>query len=168
VEDTVQSTKTEVTDRIEKLLRKSGVVHQIMQHEPVFTSEEAALVRGTRPEEGAKALVVKADDDRFYHVVIAGHLRVDNAKLRQVVGTRRVRFANDEELLRLTGCVRGAVPPFGNLFGLPVLMDESLRACEQIAFNAGSNAVSIVMRRDEFEQIVQPQLCDLSLSAESE
>lgn len=162
----METGKTEVTERIEQLLRDAGVPYQITEHEAVFTSDEAARVRGTRPEEGAKALVVKADADRYYHVVISGNLRVDNARLRQIVGTRRVRFANDEELLNLTGCVRGAVPPFGNLFGLPVLMDESLQRCDQIAFNAGSNTVSIVMRREDFERIVQPTVCEIALSQE--
>lgn len=164
----VQSGKTAITERIEDLLRGANVAYQLVEHEPVFSSEEAARVRGTRPEEGAKALVVKADEDRFFHVVLSGNRRIDNTRLRAILDTRRVRFVDDAELLALTGCVRGAVPPFGNLFGLPVLMDVSLAACEQIAFNAGSNTVSMIMRREDFERVVQPGIHDFTLREEPE
>lgn len=142
-------TKTSVTERLERWLREAGVPFHLLEHEPVFTSEEAARVRGTPPEAGAKALVVKADE-RPIHLVLPGNRRVDNARLRALLGTRKIRFVTPEELLELTGCTPGAVPPFGNLFGLPVLVDEALTGCEHIAFNAGSNSVSITMRCDDF------------------
>jgi Ala-tRNA(Pro) deacylase len=128
------------------------VAFRLIEHEPVFTSEEAARVRGTPPEAGAKALVVKTDEQPV-HLVLPGNRRVDNARLRAVLGTRKIRFVTPEELLDLTGCVPGAVPPFGNLFGLSVLVDEGLTGCEEIAFNAGSNSVSITMRCDDFVRL---------------
>ena len=137
--------RTGLTDRIEAWLREAGVPFHVLTHAPVFTSEEASRVRGTAIEAGAKALVVRAED-RHVHLVLPGHRRVDNARLRAILGTRKVRFVTPEELLALTGCVPGAVPPFGNLFGLPVLLDEALTRQAEVAFNAGSNAVSVVMR----------------------
>jgi Ala-tRNA(Pro) deacylase len=137
---------------LEGWLRERGVAFRVIEHAAVFTSEEAARVRGTPLEAGAKALVLQADD-RPVHVVLPGHRRVDNARLRAVLGARTLRFATPEELLALTGCAPGAVPPFGNLFGLPVLVDEELAAREEIAFNAGSNTVSIVMRADDFVRL---------------
>jgi Ala-tRNA(Pro) deacylase len=83
-------------------------------------------------------------------VVLPGSRRVDNARVRAVLGTRTLRFATPAELLALTGCVPGAVPPFGNLFGLPVLVDAALAAREEIAFNAGTNSASIVMPCADF------------------
>ena len=137
--------RTPVTDRLERWLREAGVAFEILEHAPVRTSEEAARVRGTPLEAGAKALVVRADD-RFVHCVLPAHLKADNARLRALLGTRRLRFATPEELQSLTGCAPGAVPPFGNLFGLPVVVDETLCRNERVAFNAGDNAVSITMR----------------------
>ena len=84
------------------------------------------------------------------HVVLPGNRKVDNAQVRAILGTRTLRFATPEELLALTGCTPGAVPPFGNLFGLPVLVDEELAKRDEIAFNAGSNTTSIVMRCADF------------------
>lgn len=138
-----------VTERLEALLQVAGVEYQRLEHAPVFTSEEAARVRGTPPEAGAKALVVRADE-RHAHLVLPGDRKVDNGRVRVLLGTRKVRFVSAEELRELTGCVPGAVPPFGNLFGLPVLVEEALTRCEQIAFNAGSNSISILMRCDDF------------------
>jgi Ala-tRNA(Pro) deacylase len=150
-----------VTERLEGWLREQGVAFRLLEHAPVFTSEEASRVRGTPIEAGAKALVLQAPD-RPVHVVLPGHRRVDNARLRAILGTRTLRFATPEELLALTGCVPGAVPPFGNLFGLPVLADAELAAREEIAFNAGSNAVSIVMRGADFIRLSGARVHPLS------
>jgi Ala-tRNA(Pro) deacylase len=147
-----------VSERLTRWLREAGVAFEILEHAPVRTSEEAARVRGTRLEQGAKALVVRADD-RFLHCVLPAHLKADNAALRVIAGTRRLRFASREELLELTGCEPGAVPPFGNLFGLPVLLDEALCVNEHVAFNAGSNAVSIVMRCDDLVRVSGATVC---------
>jgi Ala-tRNA(Pro) deacylase len=124
----------------------------------VRTSEEAARVRGTRLEQGAKALVVRAQD-RFVHCVLPANLRADNAALRALVGTRTLRFATREELRELTGCEPGAVPPFGNLFGMPVLLDEALCVNERVVFNAGSNGVSITMRCEDVIRVSGATVC---------
>lgn len=153
--------RTALTDRLERWLREAGVAFQVLEHAPVFTSEEAARVRGTPPEAGAKALVVRADD-RYVHIVLPGHRKVDNARLRAILGVRKLRFVTADELLTLTGCVPGAVPPFGNLFGLPVLLDEALTRCEYIAFNAGSNAVSMTMRSEDFVRLSGARICRLA------
>jgi len=152
---------TPVTERLECWLRERGVTFQLMAHAPVSTSEEAARIRGTPLEAGAKALVLLAGANRV-HVVLPAHRRVDNARVRAILGTRRLRFATPEELLALTGCAPGAVPPFGNLFGLPVLVDEELTQREDIAFNAGSNAVSILMRSADFLRLSDARVHPLS------
>lgn len=153
--------KTSVTLRLEQLLQNAGVEYRLLEHEPVFTSEQAATVRGTPPEAGAKALVVKAGD-QFVVAVLPGNRKVNNRRLRELLGTRHLRFVDKEELHELTGCVPGAVPPFGNLFGLPVVMDAALRSCDEVAFNAGSNSVSIIMQREDFERLSGAQVCEFT------
>jgi Ala-tRNA(Pro) deacylase len=148
----VSGGRTAVTDRLARWLADAGVAFDIVEHAPVRTSEDAARVRGTRLEEGAKALVVRAAN-RYVHLVLPAHRRADNAALRALLGTRTLRFATPDELRELTGCAPGAVPPFGNLFDLPVFVDEELAALERIAFNAGSNAVSITMRAADFVRL---------------
>jgi Ala-tRNA(Pro) deacylase len=151
-----------LTERLQEWLREAGVLFEVLEHAPVSTSEDAARVRGTPLEQGAKALVVRADD-RFVHCVLPAHLRVDNAALRAVLGTRKLRFATREELDEVTGCAPGAVPPFGNLFGLPVLLDEALARNDRIVFNAGSNAVSITMRCADLIRLSGAAVCRFSM-----
>ena len=64
-----------------------------------------------------------------------------------------------DELFALTGCLPGAVPPFGNLFGLEVLVDEELTRVDEIAFNAGSRAVSLTMRCADFLRLAEARVC---------
>src|SRR5215472_11561662 len=159
--ETTPTSAPTVTERLTRWLHERGVSFGLLEHAPVFTSEEAARVRGTPIEAGAKALVLRAEDQTV-HVVLPGNRRVDNAQLRAILGTRTLRFATPEELLTLTGCTPGAVPPFGNLFGLPVFVDEELAQRDEIAFNAGSNSVSIVMRCADFLRLSEARVHRLS------
>jgi Ala-tRNA(Pro) deacylase len=155
---------TAASERLERWLRETGVAFEILDHPPAHTSDEAARVRGTRLRQGAKALVVRAED-RFLHCVLPADLRADNAALRALVGTRKLRFATREELLRLTGCEPGAVPPFGNLFGLPVLLDAALCANERVVFSAGSHGRSITMRCADLVRISGATVCRFAVAA---
>jgi Ala-tRNA(Pro) deacylase len=150
--------RTAVSDRLESLLREAGVPYEVLVHAPVSTSEEAARIRGSPLEAGAKALVVRAED-RAVHLVLPADRRVDNARLRAILGTRKLRFATPAELETLTGCPPGAVPPFGTLFGLPVLLDERLTACERLHFNAGSRTRSITMRSADLVRLSGARVC---------
>jgi Ala-tRNA(Pro) deacylase len=144
----LQTGETEITRRVLAHLDSLQIPYEKLIHEPVTTSEAAAGARASRIEQGAKALIVKAEGS-YYHLVISAALRVDNNKLRKIVGTSRVRFATAEELWELTQCRPGAVPPFGNLFGLPVLLDDALLSEETVYFNCGSHTVSLRMSRED-------------------
>jgi len=142
----IQEGETEVTKKIIAFLDCNGIDYEKLEHPPVTTSSAASGARGSRLSQGAKAIIVKAND-AYYHLVISAAVPVDNNKLRKVLGTRRVRFATAEELFELTGCLPGAVPPFGNIFNLPVIMDNALMAEEIVYFNCGSHTVSLRMKR---------------------
>lgn len=147
-----------MTERVLAWLRDAGVAFQVIEHAPVFTSEQAAAVRGTRLAEGAKALVVLAED-RPAHLVLPADRKVDNARLRALLGTRKLRFATRAELLTLTGCTPGGVPPFGHLFDLPVYLEAALTDLERVAFNAGSNTVSIIMGAADLVRLCGATVC---------
>jgi Ala-tRNA(Pro) deacylase len=157
------SPRPAVTARLTAWLAVAGVPFRVLEHAPVRTSAEAAAVRGTPLEAGAKALVVRADD-RPVHIVLPADRRIDNARLRALLGTRRLRFVTPDELLTLTGCAPGAVPPFGNLFGLEVLVDEELTRGNEIAFNAGSRDVSITMRCADFIRLAGARIARFAQS----
>lgn len=157
----VHGAPTAVTEQLVAWLRSTGVAFQLLAHAPTRTSEEAAAVRGTALGSGAKALVLYADAQPI-HVVLAADLRVDGGRLRGILGARKLRFATPDELLALTGCPPGAVPPFAHLFGLPGLVDEGLRARREVAFNAGSTHVSVIMGGPDYLRLCGARLCRLA------
>lgn len=155
----IQEGETEATTKITEFLSSKGIDFEKLEHVPVTTSSAASGARGSSLSQGAKAIVVKANDE-YYHLIISAAVRLDNKKLRKVLETRRVRFATAEELLELTGCLPGAVPPFGNLFGLPVFMDDALLAEETVYFNCGSHTVSLRMKRADLAAATDAQIAD--------
>src|SRR5690242_6428109 len=102
-----------VFERIDEKLRQAGISFTVLRHAPVYTSEEAAVVRGTPLSSGAKALIVKAGEG-FVLLVLPADRKLDNRKARAGLGVKAFRFASREEVERLTGLQPGAIPPFGS------------------------------------------------------
>ena len=146
-----------VFDRVESLLKQHGVAFQVLRHEPVYTSEEAARVRGTPLASGAKALIVKGEEG-FVMFVVPADRKLDSRAVRRVKNWRKLRFATREEVQALTGLAPGSIPPFGSLFGLPTLCDERLGENETINFNAGDHSISVSMRYAGYVVAEKPEL----------
>lgn len=148
-----------VFDRVDELLRRHGVAFDVLRHEPVYTSRQAAEVRGTSLASGAKALVCKGDDE-FVMFVMPADLKLDSRAVRRSRRWRKLRFADRDEVLRLTGLEPGSIPPFGSLFGLPTLCDSRLGENSTINFNAGDHCVSVSMSYADYIRIESPELGD--------
>ena len=146
-----------VFDRLVRLLARHGVEHDVLRHEPVYTSEQAALVRGTALASGAKALICKASG-RFLMFVLPADRRLASREVRRQLHLRSLRFASQDEVRELTQLTPGAIPPFGSLFELPTFCDERLAEQAQINFNAGDHAVSISMAYTDYVAVEQPRL----------
>src|SRR5436189_6316084 len=91
-----------VCDRLQNWLKQNGVSFTVLRHEPVFTSEQAAAVRGTSLASGAKALVVKAGE-KFVLLVLPADRKLDSRKARDTLGVKSLRSAPTEEIKTLTG-----------------------------------------------------------------
>ncbi len=146
-----------VFERVESLLQQHGIAFQVLRHEPVYTSEEAARVRGTPLASGAKALVCKGEEG-FVMFVLPADRKLDSHAVRRAKGWRKLRFATREEVLQLTGLAPGSIPPFGSLFGLPTLCDERLGENDMINFNAGDHSVSVGMQHADYVLVEKPEL----------
>jgi len=146
-----------VLDRLVQRLESRGIPFTLLHHAPVYTSEEAAQVRGTTLASGAKALICKADDC-FIMVVMPADLRMASRLVRRSTSSRRLRFASREEVADLTGLQPGSIPPFGSLFKLPTWCDHRLAEQATINFNAGDHAVSISMAYADYAAEEQPRL----------
>jgi len=151
----------EVFERVRALLESRGARFDVMRHEPVYTSQEAARVRGTPLASGAKALVCKGGDAMLMFVLPADR-KLASRQIRRSRGWRKLRFATREEVLERTGLEPGSIPPFGSLFGLPTLCDERLGENEAINFNAGDHAVSVSMPYADYVRVEQPELGDFA------
>ncbi len=143
--------------RIEALLRQHGVEYEVMRHAPVFTSQQAAEVRGTPLSSGAKALVCKGEG-RFVMFVIPADRKLAGATIRQELKWRKLRFASREEVVELTGLEPGSIPPFGSLFGLATYCDRRLGDNASVNFNAGDHSISISMSYADYVRVEKPQL----------
>ena len=146
-----------VFDRLQELLQCCDVPFDVMRHEPVYTSEEAARVRDTPLASGAKALICKADKS-FVLIVLPADLRLASKEIRKHNAIRSLRFANKEEIQKLTGLAPGSIPPFGSLFDLPTWCDQNLQEQEQINFNAGDHTISISMKFADYVRAEQMQI----------
>ena len=146
-----------VFERIRRLLDENGVVYDVLRHEPVYTSEEAAAVRGTPLASGAKALICKGEEQVVMFVLPADR-KLANREIRRARRWRKLRFLNRDEVLELTGLQPGSIPPFGSLFGLPTLCDLRLGENERINFNAGDHSISLSMRYADYVRVESPEL----------
>jgi len=146
-----------VFDRLSAMLSDRDVAFEVLEHEPVFTSEEAAQVRGTSLSSGAKALICKAGD-AFLMFVLPADKRLASKQVRKRLGLRSLRFASREEVLELTGLKPGSIPPFGSLFDLPTYCDGLLQDESVINFNAGDHTISVSMAYEDFVRVEQPEI----------
>ena len=150
-----------VFKRLVGTLTDAGISFRHLHHEPVYTSPDAARVRGTPLHSGAKALLLSGGG-AFRLAVMPADLALDNNALRKVLGSRRLRFATKEEVVDLTGLTPGSIPPFGSLFDLQTICDERLADNEQVVFNAGSHSDSIQMKYSDYIAFEQPQIARIA------
>jgi Ala-tRNA(Pro) deacylase len=154
-----------VTKQITDLLQ--GHWYETFEHEAVRTSEEAARTRpGYTLSQGAKAIIVRvkksAQDKHFVMLVFPADRAFDSRKVKAYFQAKDIRFANEEEVTELTGGVQvGGIPPFGNLFDLPVYAAPELFEHEKIVFNAGDRRFSVAMRSDNYKRLVEPIIIDM-------
>jgi Ala-tRNA(Pro) deacylase len=152
-----------VFEKIKKILDDNKIQYYLLNHEPVYTSEQAAKMRGKGIAEGlkrgAKAMIFKVDES-FVQCIIPAHKIVDVKKVKELLGAKKIKMATPGEVLQVTDCEIGSVPPFGNLFNLPVYCDPELS--DEIDFNAGLHDTSITMKRSDWEKVVKPVIASIA------
>jgi len=143
---------------LKNFLDQNGVKYAVISHSPAFTAQEIAAKAHISGKELAKTVIVKVDD-RLAMAVLPASYKVDLRELRQAIGFGRVEIAKEEEFRsRFPECDLGAMPPFGNLYGMDVYVADSLVEDEEIAFNAGSFTELIQLAYSDFERLVRPKV----------
>ena len=147
---------------LKKLLESNGVTYEPLHHPPAFTAQEVAAAEHVPGREHAKVTVVRAGDRLFFAVLPASR-KVDFRKLAALVPEKDARLSSEEEFRDLcAGCEPGAMPPFGNLFGMETVVDRSLEKDERIVFQAGTHDESVRMRYDDFKRVARPRIGDFA------
>lgn len=144
-----------VYEDIVQLFGEAHVEIEPMEHVKIITSEDAARVRGTHLSEGAKALLLYADEKPIM-ITVAGDRKLDMKAFKGAYGVKDLRMATPEEVEKVTHTQVGAVPPFGVIFDIPLYMDESLRGNETVAFSAGLHTKSIRVAQKMYEKVAKP------------
>ena len=144
-------------EKVKKFLDDNKVRYTTMQHSVAYTAQEIAALAHIPGKELAKTVIVRVDGELAMAVVPAS-LQVDVERLKEAFAAKDVRLAEESDFsANFPDCERGAMPPFGNLYGMPVYVAEALAEDEEIAFNAGTHRDLIRMRYADFERLVQPK-----------
>ncbi len=153
--------------RLTEYLDKNGVKYVAMTHSPAYTSQEIAAIAHLPGKEIAKTVMMKIDG-RMTMVVLPASFMIDFSVLRKALTAAKTELATETDFKDLfPECEVGAMPPFGNLFGIDVVVDKSLALDEEIACNAGTHRELVRMAYRDFERLVHPRLLNFGVPKRS-
>jgi Ala-tRNA(Pro) deacylase len=147
---------------LREYLESQGVKYTVIRHEPVYTAQETAASAHIPGNQLAKTVMVKLDGKMSMAVLPASD-RVNFDRFRQATGSKHVELASEREFKDLfPDCELGAMPPFGDLYGMQVYAAQSLADEIEIAFCAGSHSELIRIAFDDFRKLSNPTIFDFS------
>jgi Ala-tRNA(Pro) deacylase len=148
--------------RLKDFLDKHRVKYVVITHSQAFTSQEIAMSALMPGKELAKTVIIKFDG-RMVMAILPSSYKVDLDLLREATGAGKIELASESEFKDMfPECEIGAMPPFGNLYGMDVFVAESLSENKTIAFNAGSHTELIKLRYKDFKKLVEPTVIKFS------
>jgi len=143
-------------------LDQHQVQYKLLDHDPAYTAQEAAAKAAVSGRQFAKSVMIKADQEMKMAVLSAVD-KVDFRALEKILGAEEVRLASEEEFGDLfPDCDLGAMPPFGNLYGVEVLVDRGLSEEMTIAFCAGTHTQLVRMSGEDFQALANPRVADFA------
>jgi Ala-tRNA(Pro) deacylase len=144
--------------KLQEFLDSHHIKYVRIIHSPAYTAQKIAASAHIPGKELAKTVMIKVDG-KMAMVVLPASKQVDFKLLREATGADQMELAKEREFMELfPDCDIGAMPPFGNLYGLEVYVAETLTKDEEIAFNAGSHTELIKLAYKDFEALVKPKV----------
>ena len=137
------------------LLKRNNASFREVSHESEGRSDRVASLRGSSVEQGAKAMVLQAEN-KFVLAVIPGNLKVDFKKVAEAVNEKKATLASIEDAKELTHCEIGAIPPFVFNNKITLVVDISITKFDEIAFNAARLDRSIFLKTSDYLRIAKP------------
>lgn len=144
--------------QLKEFLDNNNVKYVTITHSTAYTAQEIAALTHTKGRDLAKTVIVKLDD-ALAMAVLPASFHIDLQRLKEGAGAKVAGLAAEGEFRsRFPGCETGAMPPFGNLFDMPVFVDENLSKEKEIAFSAGSHNEVIRLSYDDFNRLAKPKV----------
>ncbi len=149
--------------KLKAYLDENKVRYVTIIHSPAYTAQEIAASAHIRGRDLAKTVMVKVDG-KMAMAVVPASFKVSLQTLREVTGAHQVTLATEEEFKGMfPECEPGAMPPFGNLYGMEVFAASKLAEDEEIAFNAGSHIELMRLAYRDFESLVKPKVAGFAV-----
>lgn len=150
-----------VLKKLKEVLDEHKISYEVFNHALAYTAQEVAAKQHCSGNEMAKVVMLEVDDALVMGVVPASR-KANLGMIVKSLGAKTVRLAREDEFIaRFPGCEIGAMPPFGNLFGVPVFVDPALEKDEYIYFNAGNHVQTVRMQYKDFARLVKPKVARL-------
>lgn len=150
------------TTRVIEYLDSHHIPYSTLEHSRSVTADQFAAATHVPLKQVAKTVIIKVDG-RMAEAVLPASRDVDLEMLEVLLEADRVRLAGEAEFRRkFPDCDPGAMPPFGNLYQMPVYVDESLSQAEEIAFDGGSHETAIRLAFTDFQRSVNPRVLRFS------
>jgi len=147
--------------KLKQALDEAKISYEVFNHPLAFTAQEIAAKQHVSGREIAKVVVLNVDDE-LVMAVIPGSSKVALHVTSESLKANRVRLAYEDEFIsRFPSCEIGAMPPFGNLFGMRVIVDPELAQDKYIYFNAGNHAQTVRLAYKDFAALVKPRIAPL-------
>ena len=160
---------SDVFDRLVALLRDAKARFRVIEHEAEGRSEKISVIRGNRPEQAAKAMVLDVrgggGGKRTVLAILPGNRKLDFDAVAALFEARKCGFASPQSAQALTGCAMGAVPPFSLNPDLSVVVDEDLLANQTLFFNAGRLDRSMELDTRDWIAVARPRIARIAAKA---
>ena len=151
-------------NKLREFLDSHNIRYMIFSHSLAYTAQGIAALTHISGKDIAKTVIVKMDGNLAMAVVPASR-HVDLSLLKRAVGAHGVELASEQEFKdKFPDCEAGAMPPFGNLYGMAVIADESLTTNQEITFNAGTHRELMRMDWVDFARLVEPTIIKITKS----
>jgi nondiscriminating aspartyl-tRNA synthetase len=151
-----------IRDSILTILDAKGVAYRHIVHDVTLTSMESAAVRGTSMESGVKSIILRGKKTGCnYQFNLPSHRKLDMKAVAAIV-KEKCDFESEAVILEKYGLLSGAVPPFGNLLGIPNYVDEAVLLSDTSAFNCGLRTESLIMDRGDLISMIEAEISRFS------
>lgn len=152
-------------NRVHALLDERDVPYEVQTHERAVSAQRLAASEHVSGWDVAKPVMLSVGGE-LAMAVVPGAVDVDLERAEEVLGHNEVRLADEEEFTNVfEDCEAGAVPPFGNLYGVPVFLDGKLRQRERMICRDGSHTETVEISVEDYVRLVDPEIVDISTAA---